>query len=244
MKRHCLVKSGRKNRTWRWACLRESNNNKFHKKKLQLGLVYRILSFNFCKKIASAIVQPSPDSLQRPHGRSAPCMGILTRQCKARIAKVASASALFYLSLFCICTITTKKYAMYSILNLHYHMCIWVNDFIFTIISTPNVGSTNLVLFFVWRISNEVRDTVQSYGSVPSKTRPGPVDRWIGRSSMDWCGRTGLQDSCGEKPSEIGMSFPKADCLQISKWLCLPRNTTLNQKVLNVLIQDTLAMPK
>ena len=120
---------------------------------------------------------------------------------------------------------------MYSILNLHYHMCIWVNDFIFTIISTPNVGSTNLVLFFVWRISNEVRDTVQSYGSVPSKTRPGPVDRLIGWSSMDWCGRTGLQDSCGEKPSEIGKSFPKADCLQISSWLSLPRNTTLNQKV-------------
>ena len=109
-----LVKTGRKNRTWRWTCLRESNNNKFHKKKLQLGLVYRSLSFNFCKKIASAIVQPSPDSLQWPHGRSTLCMQeILTRQCKLRIAIVARwlgislstlSLVLVYVDLFCICT--------------------------------------------------------------------------------------------------------------------------------------------
>lgn len=93
---------------------------------------------------------------------------------------------------------------MYSILNLHYHICIWVNDFIFTIISTPNVGSTNLALFFVWRISNEVRDTVQSYGSVPSKTRPGPVDRLIGWSSMDWCGRrTGGRIRAARNPPKL-----------------------------------------
>lgn len=182
MKRHCLVKSGRKNRTWRWACLRESNNNKFHKKKFQLGLVYRILSFNLCKEIASAIVQPLPDSLQWPHGRSTLCMQeILTRQCKNRHSSKVIGNIIKYLEPCSRCWSIVYVYnvnviCMYSILNLHYHICIWVNDFIFTIWSLPQPqNSTNLVLLFVWRICR--RD---AWHCPIVRTRPVEDPPWSG----------------------------------------------------------------